>query len=215
MAQSQDLSRTLPLWLDPSHAKHIVRGNLTTLSARPKTVEPGEWVAHQGNVYTIGSMIYYNMYHHLTVSSFLVVEHYQLLWSFVRLVHDKEGQEHRGASICKPATCPKMSAGQNHSYTWLDEEQKPVELPAHECITHLQRWISAKINNIAIFPTDPSGTSSAFDPSLEMLERHELEPMQDLINLWVADGTFPAESKAYVYGDLERGQFLLRLGAGR
>lgn len=192
-------------------------------------------------------------------------------------------------STCCLFICPKAYnyGCRNHSYTWLDEEQKPVELPAHECITHLQRWISAKINNIAIFPTDPSDISSAFDPrysvnpclgderwlgirsgfpeqfaitckvifrqmfriyahlywshfidpffhlclekqlnscfshflltaiSLDMLERHEVEPMQDLINLWVADGTFPAESKAYVYGDLERGQFLLRLGAGR
>lgn len=39
----------LPLWLNPTHVKQIVRGNLMTLSVRPETIEPGEWVAHQGN----------------------------------------------------------------------------------------------------------------------------------------------------------------------
>lgn len=43
------LPNPLPLWLNPHHAKHIVKGNFMTLSARPKTVEPGEWIAHQGN----------------------------------------------------------------------------------------------------------------------------------------------------------------------
>jgi len=42
------LPKPLPLWLNPAYAKHIVKGNFMTLSARPKTVEPGEWVAHQG-----------------------------------------------------------------------------------------------------------------------------------------------------------------------
>lgn len=43
------LPRPLPLWLNPTAAKHIVKGNFMTLSARPKTVEQGEWIAHQGN----------------------------------------------------------------------------------------------------------------------------------------------------------------------
>lgn len=37
-----------PLWLNANYAKHIVKGNFLTLSAKPKTVEMGEWVAHQG-----------------------------------------------------------------------------------------------------------------------------------------------------------------------
>lgn len=44
---SYHLPRPLPLWLNPSYAKHIVKGNFMTLSARPKTVEQGEWIAHQ------------------------------------------------------------------------------------------------------------------------------------------------------------------------
>lgn len=42
------LPRPMPLWLNPNYAKHIVKGNFMTLSARPKTVEQGEWIAHQG-----------------------------------------------------------------------------------------------------------------------------------------------------------------------
>jgi hypothetical protein len=42
------LPRPLPLWLNHSYAKHIVKGNFMTLSARPKTVEQGEWIAHHG-----------------------------------------------------------------------------------------------------------------------------------------------------------------------
>jgi hypothetical protein len=42
------LPRPLPLWLNNAYAKHIVKGNFMTLSARPKTVDQGEWIAHQG-----------------------------------------------------------------------------------------------------------------------------------------------------------------------
>ena len=42
------LPRPLPIWLNPAYARHIVKGNFMTLSAKPKTVEEGEWVAHHG-----------------------------------------------------------------------------------------------------------------------------------------------------------------------
>lgn len=45
---SYRLPRPLPLWLNSNYGKHIVKGNFMTLSARPKTVEQGEWIAHQG-----------------------------------------------------------------------------------------------------------------------------------------------------------------------
>lgn len=47
---SYHLPQPLPLWLNPSYAKHIVKGNFMTLSARPKTVEQGEWIAHHGKL---------------------------------------------------------------------------------------------------------------------------------------------------------------------
>jgi hypothetical protein len=43
-----NLPQPKPLWLNEDFAQHIVRGNFMTLSARPKTVEKGEWIAHQG-----------------------------------------------------------------------------------------------------------------------------------------------------------------------
>jgi hypothetical protein len=78
------LPRPFPLWLNPQYAKHIVKGNFMTLSARPKTVEQAEWIAHQ------------------------VVEHYRNLWNFVRVLHEKEED---GSNICSQASCPRMSAG--------------------------------------------------------------------------------------------------------
>lgn len=205
----------------------------------------------------------------------------------------------------------------NHSFTWLNNRREPVEVPAHEYISLMQRWIQGKIDNNDIFPTDPAGVSFAFsnatpgtgvssatyasgdlntpgastppiaagpttlnaplsqladgqewigktsgfpqefvdvcqtifrqmfrvyahlywahfvDPfyhlsisshlnscfshfiltatALDMLKPHELEPMQPLIDLWAANGTFPAESKAYQIANIAAGQKLLAL----
>ncbi|KAH7329030.1 Mob1/phocein family protein [Stachybotrys elegans] len=258
---SYHLPRPLPLWLNAQYAKHIVKGNFMTLSARPKTVEQGEWIAHQ------------------------VVEHYRNLWNFVRVVHEKEDD---GSTICNSTTCPRTSAGANHSFTWLNRDRQPVELPAHEYMSLMQRWISGKIDDTAIFPTEASGVSYAHNASitttplsqltnpgepdwmgkrsgfpekfvevcqmifrqmfrvyahlywahfvepfyhlnlekqlnscfshfvltataLDMLKPQELEPMQPLIDLWAANGTFPPESKAYEYANLRAGERLMQL----
>jgi hypothetical protein len=96
-----NLPRPKPLWLNDSYSKHIVKGNFMTLSARPKTVEQGEWIAHQG-----GSFRSFNLTILLTCCP--VTEHYRNLWNFVRVVHDKDED---GTSICNAQTCPRMSAG--------------------------------------------------------------------------------------------------------
>lgn len=41
------LPQALPLWLNQSVSRHMVKGNFLTLSRLPITVEPGEWMAHQ------------------------------------------------------------------------------------------------------------------------------------------------------------------------
>lgn len=175
----------------------------------------------------------------------------------------------------------------NHSYTWLNSRYEPVELPAYEYITLMQRWISGKIDDTKIFPTDASGVSYAINPAftsapppaassgggeadwlgqrsgfpkdfgsicqtiflqmfrvyahlyhahfvdpfyhlnlekqlnscfshfiltattLDLLKAHELEPMQPLIDLWAANGTFSPESKAYSMANVKVGQTLL------
>lgn len=48
--------------------------------------------------------------------------------------------------------------------------------------------------------------------ALDMLKSQELEPMQPLIDLWAANGTFPPESKAYQIANIAAGEKLLALG---
>jgi hypothetical protein len=257
---SYRLPQPLPMWLNPAYAKHIVKGNFMTLSSRPKTVEQGEWIAHH------------------------VVEHYRNLWNFVHVVYAKEAN---GKNLCNATTCPRMSAGPNHSYTWLNksgDRYERVELPAIEYIALMQRWISSKVDDTNIFPTDAAGVSFSHSPNiantallsspdewvgkrsgfpkdfasicktiflqmfrvyahlywahfvepfyhlnlekqlnscfshfvltataLDMLKPQELEPMQPLIDLWAANGTFPPESKAYEYANLKVGTRLLQM----
>lgn len=47
--------------------------------------------------------------------------------------------------------------------------------------------------------------------TLDMLQAEELEPMQHLVDLWAADGTFPPESRAYGYANLDRGRYIMGL----
>jgi hypothetical protein len=72
-----------------------------TLSARPKTVEPGEWIAHQGEIQILSKSS-------LQLLIVQVVEHYRNLWNFVKVIHEKEDD---GTTICNSRTCPRMSAG--------------------------------------------------------------------------------------------------------
>lgn len=201
------------------------------------------------------------------------------------------------AHACPPdreyadSTRPALSRSHllsNHSFTWLNRSREPVELPAHEYMTLMQRWISGKIDDTNIFPTDASAVSYAHSPAitttplsqlsspgepewmgkrsgfpekfgevcqlifrqmfrvyahlywahftdpfyhlnlekqlnscfshfiltataLDMLRPQELEPMQPLLDIWAANGTFPPESKAYEYANLRAGERLLEL----
>lgn len=183
----------------------------------------------------------------------------------------------------------KQQICRNRSYTWLNKNHEPVDLSANEYMTLMQRWISGKIDDNAMFPTSPDGISSALrpestapatntpfpqDPSedwlgsrsgfpkpfaataqlifrqifrvyahlywnhfvepfyhlnlekqlnscfshfiltattLDMLRAEELEPMQYLVDLWAADGTFPKGSRPYVYANVERGDCILAM----
>ncbi|PHH53021.1 Maintenance of ploidy protein mob2 [Ceratocystis fimbriata CBS 114723] len=142
------IPRPLPHWLHPGYSKQIVKGNFMMLSEYPKTVERGEWMAHQA------------------------VEQFRNLWHFVRVVYDKEDD---GLSICNEHTCPKMSAGSNHSYTWLNSQYKPTELPAHRYMALMQRWISSRIDNTSMFPTDPNTVSFSLKPDSPSMAHMEQE----------------------------------------
>lgn len=159
-----------------------------------------------------------------------------------------------------------------------------TELPAIEYIAMMQRWISSKVDDTKMFPTDPAGVSFSHNPNiantallsgpdewvgkrsgfpkefagicetiflqmfrvyahlywehfvdpfyhlnlekqlnscfshfvltataLDLIKPKELEPMQPLIDLWAANGTFPPESKAYEYANLKAGTRLLQM----
>ena len=160
---------------------------------------------------------------------------------------------------------------------------EPCEIPASEYLALVQRYITSKIDDQNIFPTDPAGVSFADNPefctpvpitgsegdwigkrsgfpgnffevcqtifrqmfrvyahlywshfddplyamnleksmnscfshfiltatTLDLLKPADLEPMQPLIDLWAAIGTFPKDSKAYSYANLRVGEHLL------
>ena len=47
--------------------------------------------------------------------------------------------------------------------------------------------------------------------TLDLLGRADLEPMQALVDLWAANGTFPKESRAYGFANVKVGERLLEL----
>lgn len=59
-----------------------------------------------------------------------------------------------------------LTRTRNHSFTWLNNKREPVEVPAYEYITLMQRWISGKIDDTEIFPTDTNGVSFAHNPAI-------------------------------------------------
>jgi hypothetical protein len=48
-----------------------------------------------------------------------------------------------------------------HTYTWLDNNKKPIKIPAIQYITLVQKWILGKINDPSIFPTDTTFSSTS------------------------------------------------------
>ncbi|CAK7200724.1 hypothetical protein SEUCBS139899_003423 [Sporothrix eucalyptigena] len=164
---------------------------------------------------------------------------------------------------------------------------EPTEISAHEYMSLMQRWISDKIDDVKLFPTDPStvsfapnasyvsatvfsvpasedwvGRRSGFpkefastcrtiflqmfrvyahlywshlvDPfyhlnlekqlnscfshfiltatSLDLLGAEDLKPVQQLVDLWAANGTFPPGSMAYSLAHVQSGEQLMQCG---
>lgn len=127
-------SRKPPFFFREEYAGLIVKGNFMTLAAKPKLVDEGEWLAHQ------------------------VVEQYRLLEQMIDII--KVVDERTGRPVCNPDVCPTMSAS-GHTYTWLDNQKKPIKIPAIQYINLVQKWIVGKINDPSIFPTDTTFNSAA------------------------------------------------------
>ena len=47
----------------------------------------------------------------------------------------------------------------SHTYTWLDNNKKPIKIPAIQYINLVQKWIVGKINDPSIFPTDTTNVN--------------------------------------------------------
>ncbi|KAF2706876.1 Mob1/phocein [Pleomassaria siparia CBS 279.74] len=135
---SAQQSRRPPFFFREEYSNLIVKGNFMTLAAKPKLVEEGEWLAHQ------------------------VVEQYRILEQMIDII--KVLDDKTGRPICNPEVCPTMSAS-GHTYTWLDNNKKPIKIPAIQYINLVQKWIVGKINDPAIFPTDTSSFASTTYPS--------------------------------------------------
>ncbi|KAK7535868.1 protein kinase-like protein activator [Phyllosticta citribraziliensis] len=141
-ASQQSGTRKPPYFFRDEYANLIVKGNFMTLAARPKMVDEGEWLAHQ------------------------VVEQYRLLDGMISII--KTLDERTGRPICNPESCPTMSAA-GHTYTWLDNNKKPIKIPAYQYIQLVQKWIVGKISDQNLFPTDTTvlnqpagGTASSY-----------------------------------------------------
>jgi len=107
------------------------------LAAQPKNVDLGDWLAHQA------------------------VEQYRIVENLVACIQEVDSKT--GLALCSPKTCPVMSAGRSHTYTWLNSNKEPVKVPAAQYIALVQRWIVGKLSDNKMFPTDPlNGTATAY-----------------------------------------------------
>ena len=80
-----------------------------------------------------------------------MVEQGRLLTNILRCV--QEADRTTGRSVCNEMSCPSMSAGMT-TYTWIDTNRNPINLPAPIYIKHIQTWVNGKIQDQSIFPTD-------------------------------------------------------------
>jgi Mob1/phocein family len=116
--------------------------------------------------------------HLFQTDSDTVVEQYRLLDLMVQIV--RTADEKTGVPVCNPEACPTMSASGyvsshvpcfsyglshkscSHTYTWLDNNKRPIKIPACQYIQLVQKWIIGKISDPNLFPTDTNSTSANF-----------------------------------------------------
>ncbi|MCJ1478625.1 hypothetical protein MMC13_007306 [Lambiella insularis] len=120
-------------------AKLGVKGNFMPLAAQPKHMDFGDWLAHQAH------------------------EQYRMVAQVLEAI--QETDQNTGEPICNPHTCPVMSAGRAHTYTWLNKNREPIKISAPAYISMVQRWICGKLNDNKLFPTNPLNASASDYPS--------------------------------------------------
>ncbi|KAK4965251.1 hypothetical protein LTR66_010402 [Elasticomyces elasticus] len=132
-AEIQQVIKPVPFFFREKYSELIVKGNFMTLAACPALVDEGEWLAHQ------------------------VVQQNQLLNGNLKMMQEVDTGTRM--PLCNQHNCPKMFAGPHTTYTWLDENKRPVEVPAPTYISYVQKWIDGKVTDVAIFPTDTSNNA--------------------------------------------------------
>ncbi|KAL8736305.1 MAG: hypothetical protein Q9166_000460 [cf. Caloplaca sp. 2 TL-2023] len=162
-----------------AYAKLSVKGNFMPLAANPTYLELGDWLAHQSMCAYLSSQQNRHPIPRLATQSDALlgsginafdvilltesVEQYRLITNFIVAIQDTN--HNTNTVICNPTECPTMSAGRHYTYTWLNNERKPIPVPACQYIALVQRWIVGKVQDPVAFPTNsPFGTSA---PSFE------------------------------------------------
>ncbi|WPG99380.1 Hypothetical protein R9X50_00219400 [Acrodontium crateriforme] len=139
-------TKKIPLFFREEYATFIVKGNFMTLAAKPALLEEGEWLAHQ------------------------IVEQNRLLGGMIKATQAEDRST--GRLLCNDQICSTMSAGPT-TYTWIDTNRNPINLPAPTYIKHILTWVNGKIQDQTIFPSDsftsapplPSPAQIAGDPN--------------------------------------------------
>ncbi|KAG8835284.1 Maintenance of ploidy protein mob2 [Serendipita sp. 399] len=70
---------------------------------------------------------------------------------------------------CNHKNCPTMTAGDQLVYTWIDNNNKHVKLPASTYIDYVFTWIQALLEDQSIFPTK---AGLPFPPSFPATCKH-------------------------------------------
>ena len=61
-----------------------------------------------------------------------------------------------------PCLVPPLIRSIRHTYTWLDNNKRPIKIPACQYIQLVQKWIVGKISDPNLFPTDTNSTPMSY-----------------------------------------------------
>ncbi|KAK2073508.1 hypothetical protein P8C59_007790 [Phyllachora maydis] len=163
---------------------------------------------------------------HFTRAKAQFVDHWRTL---IRLVHEREED---GSSICNTHRCPKLTAGPNHTFTWLNSRMQPCPPPPPDWLGK-RSGFPENFNGVCqtifrqmfrVYPhlywshfedTYHLGLEKALNScfshfvltatTLNLLAAEDLVPMQALVDFSAAIGTVPPGSRAHEYARVEGG----------
>ncbi|ERS96697.1 hypothetical protein HMPREF1624_06906 [Sporothrix schenckii ATCC 58251] len=214
---TQARQEALPLWVHPAYSKHIVRGNFMALSTRPKTVEMGDWIAHQGITPTRGSTAASSRPRFRRTSTCLMQRWVASKTDDPHLFPtDPEGVSY-APNPAAPTTLPadpddwvgkRSGFPREFSGTCKAIFLQMFRVYAHLFSRHfvdpfyhlnLEKQLNSCFSHFLLTAT-----------SLDMLHADNLEPVQLLIDLWRRTGRFRPDPKRMVWRTLRLANELWR-----